>query len=170
VIDVQDGGDASGDRWLREAAQALPKDRVVLDDSPGVLYNQSDVIGYASWGSNDAHRKERHLGFHWLAGAIATEYVSTNARTFARPPDNWTLGMPFAGSGQTLTADYIHDGATGASGHVFEPYLAFTPRPNILFPAYYRGRNLAESYYLAIPALSWMNVVIGDPLCALGPP
>ncbi len=50
-----------------------------------------------------------------------------------------------------MTADYIHDGVTGASGHVYEPYLQFTPRPNILLPAYYHGRNLAESYYLAIP-------------------
>ena len=76
----------------------------------------------------------------------------------------------FFGSPQSLTADYIHDGATGASGHVYEPFLGYTPRPNILLPAYYRGRNLAESYYLSIPALSWMNIVIGDPLCKLGPP
>jgi uncharacterized protein (TIGR03790 family) len=170
VIDVQSGGDPAGDRWLREAAQAIPKDRVVLDDSPEVLYDLKDVIGYASWGSNDAHRKQRHLGFQWLPGAIMTEYVSTNARTFARPPDNWTLGMDFRGSSQSLTADYIHDGVTGASGHVYEPYLQLTPHPNILLPAYYSGRNLAESYYLAIPMLSWMNVVIGDPLCTLGPP
>ena len=170
VIDVQRGGDPAGDRWLRETVQAIPKDRVLLDDSPEVLYNQSDVIGYASWGSNDSHRKQRHLGFHWLPGAIMTEYVSTNGRTFARPPDNWNLGLPFAGSTQSLTADYIHDGATGASGHVYEPFLQLTPHPNLLLPAYYRGRNLAESYYLAIPWLSWMNVVIGDPLCTLGPP
>jgi len=170
VIDVQKGGDPAGDRWLRETVQAIPRDRVVLDDSAEVLYNQTDVIGYASWGSNDSNRKQRHLGFRWLPGAIMTEYVSTNARTFARPPDDWALGMPFGGSGQSLTADYIHDGVTGASGHVYEPYLQLTPRPNILLPAYYRGRNLAESYYLSIPVLSWMNVVIGDPLCALGPP
>ena len=82
------------------------------------------------------------------------------------------LGDPggFAGSPQTLTADYIHDGVTGASGHVYEPFLQFTPRPNILLPAYYHGRNLAESYYLAIPLLSWMNIVVGDPLCSLGKP
>jgi uncharacterized protein (TIGR03790 family) len=69
-----------------------------------------------------------------------------------------------------LTADYIHAGATGASGHVYEPYLEFTPRPNLLLSAYYHGRNLAESYYLSIPLLSWMNIVIGDPLCSLGKP
>jgi uncharacterized protein (TIGR03790 family) len=149
---------------------------VVLDETSKILSNESDVIAYASWGSNDQDRKERHLGFHWLPGAIMTEYVSTNGRTFAKPPDNWNLGnwtdqkTWFAGAPQTMTADYIHDGATGASGHVMEPFLNYTPRPNLLLPAYYRGRNLAESYYLAIPALSWTNIVVGDPLCSLGKP
>ncbi len=75
--------------------------------------------------------------------------------------------MFFAGSPQSLTADYIHEGATGASGHVVEPYLHACPRPQILLPAYLGGRNLAESFYLSIPLLSWMNIVVGDPLCRL---
>jgi len=177
VIDLKASDNTQGNRWLLEAAQQLPRGRLVLDRSADVLEHQSDVIAYASWGSNDPARKQRHLDFHWLPGAIMTEYVSTNGRTFARPPDSWNIGggwgdpkATFAGSPQTLTADYIHDGASGASGQVYEPYLEFTPRPNILLPAYYHGRNLAESYYLSIPIMSWMNIVIGDPLCSLGAP
>jgi uncharacterized protein (TIGR03790 family) len=176
VIDLKGSDNTQGNAWLLQAARQLPRDRVVLDASRTVLSHQSDVIAYASWGSNDPDRKERHLGFHWLPGAIMTEYVSTNGRSFARPPDTWNMGAwgdakaTFQGSPQSLTADYIHDGVTGASGHVYEPYLQFTPRPNILLPAYFHGRNLAESYYLAIPVLSWMNIVIGDPLCSLGRP
>jgi uncharacterized protein (TIGR03790 family) len=176
VIDLKGADTTPGNNWLLNAAQQLPSDRVVLDRTADVLEHESDVIAYASWGSNDPARKQRHLDFHWLPGAIMTEYVSTNGRTFVRPPDSWNIGAwgdakaSFAGSPQTLTADYIHDGATGASGHVYEPYLGFNPRPNILLPAYYHGRNLAESYYLSIPLLSWMNIVIGDPLCSLGKP
>jgi uncharacterized protein (TIGR03790 family) len=176
VIDLKGSDNTQGNAWLLQAAAQLPRDRLVLDTSRTVLSHQSDVIAYASWGSNDPDRKERHLGFRWLPGAIMTEYVSTNGRSFARPPDTWNMGAwgdakaTFAGSPQGLTADYIHDGVTGASGHVYEPYLQFTPRPNILLPAYFHGRNLAESYYLAIPVLSWMNIVIGDPLCSLGKP
>jgi uncharacterized protein (TIGR03790 family) len=102
-----------------------------------------------------------------------TEFVSTDGRTFQRPPENWTIStwirrdLFFAGSPQSLSADYIHEGATGVSGHVDEPYLGFTPRPDYLLPAYYKGRNLAESYYLSLPALSWQNIVLGDPLCRL---
>jgi uncharacterized protein (TIGR03790 family) len=176
VIDLKKLDDGPGNGWLRDAARALPKDRVILDDTGQVLYQQHDVIGYASWGSNDPDRKQRHVDFQWLPGAVMTEYVSTNGRTFTRPPETWNIGSWgdaktwFVGSPQTLTADYVQEGATGASGHVFEPYLQFTPRPDILLPAYYHGRNLAESYYLAIPALSWMNIVVGDPLCSLGKP
>jgi uncharacterized protein (TIGR03790 family) len=176
VIDLRTGDSTGGDNWLRSAAAKLPKDRVILDDSTRVLRGIGDVIAYASWGSNDPQRKDRDLGFRFLPGAIVTEFVSSNGRTFARPPDSWTLGnwgdrkTWFAGAPQTLTADYIHQGATGASGNVYEPFLQFTARPDVVLPAYYQGRNLAESFWAGTPALSWMNVVIGDPLCSLGRP
>jgi len=176
VIDLRSDDDEPGNDWLRTAAILLPKDRVYLEESKAVVTNQKDVIGFASWGSNDSNRTQRTVGFQWLPGAIMTEFVSTNARTFQRPPATWTIGpwsdhsRWFNGGPQTLTADYIHEGVTGASGHTDEPYLGMCPRPDYLLPAYYSGRNLAESYYLAIPALSWQNVVIGDPLCSLGKP
>jgi uncharacterized protein (TIGR03790 family) len=173
VFDLKSGPGADGDAWLFRAAEHLPAARVVLESTTHVLYGQKDVIGYAGWGSNDANRHKRFLNFQWLPGAIMTEYVSTNARTFNRPPASWVFGnwkdrsTWFAGSPQSLTADYIHEGVTGASGHVAEPFLGLNARPDILFPAYYAGRTLAESYYLSIPGLSWQNVVIGDPLCVL---
>jgi uncharacterized protein (TIGR03790 family) len=176
VIDMSSFLDTDGNNWLRDAALHLPAERVIVDQSSAVLYEQSDVIGYAGWGSNDKNRHRRFLGFHWLPGAIMTEFVSTNARTFQRPPDDWNIGdwgqkaLWWKGAPQTLSADYILEGATGASGHVAEPYLIYTPHPDFLLPAYFSGRNLAESYYLSIPMLSWQNIVIGDPLCSLGKP
>lgn len=175
VIDLKWLDSTDGNQWLRAAAALLPKDRVVLDDSAKVLSNVPDVIGYASWGSNDPDRRRRLLGFKWLPGAIATEFVSFDGRTFRPPPSNWDIGTWsdkrswYAGAPQTLAADYIHEGATGASGQVFEPYLAFCPRPDFVLPAYYSGRTLAESFYLGVPGLSWMTVIIGDPLARLKP-
>jgi len=177
VIDLEGADDKMGNDWLRNAAILLPPDRVTFDESPKPVYEQADVIGYASWGSNDHNHDRRFPGFHWLPGGIVTEYVSSDGRTFARPPERWVPGHNwvlqtgwFAGSPQSLVADSILEGATGGSGHVYEPYLPFTPRPDLLLPAYYSGRDLAESYYLAIPALSWQNIVVGDPLCSLGKP
>ena len=177
VIDAGVGG-GEGNNWLRAAAMLLPKARVTLDETGDILYERRDVIGYASWGSNDGARKRRWLGFQWLPGAIATEFVSTNARTLKRPPDAWTFGGTtwndpaylFAGSSQGLSADYIHEGAAGASGNAYEPFLRGCARPDYLLPAYYSGRTLAESYYMALPFLSWQGVILGDPLCSLGKP
>ena len=176
VIDLNSPNDEQGNNWLRNAAMLLPKDRVALDATVAVLYNQTDVIGYASWGSNDDHRKQRWLHFQWLPGAVAAEYVSTNARTLKQPPVTWTYttwedrGHFFAGSPQGLAADLIHEGVSGASGNTYEPYLAGCARPDYFLPAYYEGRNLAESYYLSLIYLSWQGVVLGDPLMSLGRP
>ena len=71
--------------------------------------------------------------------------------------------------GEGLVADLIHEGATGASGNAYEPYLQACARPDYLLPADNQGCNLAESYYLSLIYLSWQGVIVGDPLCALKP-
>jgi uncharacterized protein (TIGR03790 family) len=156
-----------GNRWLDRAATELRKmdqwrDRVVLDDGPKVLHGEPNVLGYYSWGSNDPLAFDRHLGLGFVNGAIGATFVSTDARTFQEPAASWTPGK----TGQSLIGDLIRDGITGVAGHVTEPYLNATIRPDILFPAYLSGMNLAESFYLAMPFVSWQTVVIGDPLCA----
>jgi Tfp pilus assembly protein PilF len=137
-----------------------------------VLASEKSVLGYYSWGSNDPAITVRTLGFGFVPGALAGMFVSTDARTFKEPPAGWTTGpwtdrtRFFAGSPQSLTGDLIREGVTGVAGQVAEPYLDATIRPNVLFPAYLSGFNLAESFYLAMPFVSWQTVVVGDPLCA----
>lgn len=176
VLDQRQPGVELGDNWLDRAARALPKDRVLLEETERVVYGARFVIGYASWGSNDPNRHDRDQRFQYLPGALVTEYVSTDGRTFQEPPAGWKpsgdwehRAAAFAGAPQTMAADFLRQGATGVSGHVYEPYLHQTPRPEILFPAYLAGRTLAESFWAAIPAISWMNIVVGDPLCRLAP-
>jgi uncharacterized protein (TIGR03790 family) len=167
--------DSGGDRWLRTAADRLRElglsDHVELDESTRVLTKEPRVLGYYSWGSNDPAIRLRHFDMQFLPGALAGMFVSTDGRTFKEPPPTWTPSDDprngvFGGSHQSLMADLIREGVTGAAGHVDEPYLDATIRPDILFPAYASGRNLAESYYAAMPYLSWQTIVVGDPLCA----
>ncbi|MCU1383996.1 MAG: putative system TPR-repeat lipoprotein [Acidobacteria bacterium] len=167
--------DSGGDRWLRRAAERLRAqgvgERVVLDESAQMLTKQTSVLGYYSWGSNDSAIRTRHLEMTFVPGALAGMFVSTDGRTFKEPPPTWTPSDDakngvFGGSHQSLMADLIREGVTGASGHVDEPFLDATIRPDILFPAYVSGRNLAESYYAAMPYLSWQTIIVGDPLCA----
>ena len=62
VFDLKSDDDSPGNNWLRTAALALPKERVVMDESAAVLTGAKDVIGYAGWGSNDPNRHQRNLG------------------------------------------------------------------------------------------------------------
>jgi uncharacterized protein (TIGR03790 family) len=178
VLDLSYDDNSPGNNWLREAALQLkragiPDSFIRLETTTAFLTGEKDVMGYASWGSNDRSDHSRVLQNKWVNGALAAEYVSTDARTFEWPPKGWNIGQwsdpPatfFDGSPQSLIADLIHEGVTGASGYVYEPYLSACARPQILFPAYVQGLNLVESFYLALPFVSWQSVVIGDPLTA----
>ena len=162
--------------WLAAAAKALEAggfgDRVTLESTSRVIDHEGAVLGYYSWGSNDPAQTGRRPDLKFVPGAIAGMFLSSDARTFVEPPASWKPGgfqgsaVFFAGSPQSLTGDLIRAGVTGVSGQVAEPYLDSSVRPDILFPAYLSGLNLAEAFYLAMPALSWQTVVIGDPLCA----
>lgn len=164
-------GAEQGDGWLRDAAknvQEVPSWKGparVVRVSKGA--RSEPLLGYYSWGSNNLEslffREERQ---RFVPGALAGQFVSTDARTFQEPPAGWRAGRPFAGSDQSLVGTLIRDGVTGAAGYVAEPFLTAAVRPDILFPAYLRGLNLAEAFYSALPGLSWQSVIIGDPLCA----
>jgi len=53
---------------------------------------------------------------------------------------------------------------TATVGNVYEPYLEFLHRPDLLVEALARGEDLVDAAYYALPALSWQSIVIGDPL------
>lgn len=168
--------DRGGDQWLRQAAERLRQsgaaDRVLLEETRDLAATSAPVLGYYSWGSNDPANLRRQFGLRFANGAIAGMFVSTDGRTFAEPPTDWKPSDPngrgpkFGGTFQSLAGDLIRDGMTGIAAHVAEPYLDATIRPQILFPAYLSGLTLAESFYLAMPFLSWQTIVVGDPLCA----
>jgi uncharacterized protein (TIGR03790 family) len=176
LLDRRAGPTGAPEIWLLDAATTLRElghgNRVDVVEAPSPQGTTDALLGYFSWGSNDPANHRRRLGLRFSPGAIAATLAGTDARTFAMPPDTWEPGGDprdrsriFAGGTQSLIADMIRDGVTGAAGNVSEPLLASAIRPQILFPAYLSGFNLAESFYLALPHLSWQTVVVGDPLC-----
>ena len=172
VFDAGSSNTGLGDEWLGKAGIPLLERgfAVIRNEKNEPLYDIADVLGYGGWGSNDGNRSGRYLGFRWKPGALATTFVSTNGRTFKDPGPSWVFtqkrGKDTVGSGQSLSADMIREGATGVSANVYEPYLDGCVRPDILFDRYTRGFNLAESFYGALPYLSWQSVIVGDPLCS----
>lgn len=130
----------------------------ILSRDTTFIKNQNNILGYASWGINDAHAPKPDGNPHntYISRAIGETFVSTSARTFNRP----------VVYGQSVIADLIADGITGVKGYVYEPYIWAVANVGILFERYASQKfNLGESYYMASKCLSWMDVVIGDPKC-----
>ncbi len=127
---------------------------VILDETTTFVTNQNNVLGYVSWGSNDPSYTDNAKPHNtWAPGSLAETAVSSSARTFIYPPVY----------GQSLIADLIAEGITGAKGYVYEPYLSAVAHPDILFDRYTDFYNLAESYYMASNYIGWMDVIVGDP-------
>ena len=137
---------------------------VLHDQTPRFVASPAPLLGYASWGSNDS-RSGAAPFYGRIAGklvpgaftprSIAVDLVSTNGRSFVSPA---------AAYDQSLAADLIRLGATGVAASAFEPLLIGLARAPILFRNYFEGATAIESFYRAVPYLSWMNVYLGDPL------
>jgi uncharacterized protein (TIGR03790 family) len=170
VLDRRGAGGTSS-QWLERAAQ-----RLVDQEKTSLLEAAPDqpTLGYYSAASS-ATTTDRAAKLSFTAGSIGANFTSFDARTFHEPPDDWRPTSSgdkktwFEGSGAPLIGDLIRAGVSGVAGQVGEPYLLGSIRPEILFPAYLAGFNLAEAFYLSVPSLSWQTVVIGDPLCAAVP-
>ena len=126
-----------------------------LDLSETFVGGRSNLLGYFSWGSNDARfSSEAYQTLFFAPGSLSDTAVSTSARTF----------LPTKG-GQTLLVDLIAHGLTCGKGYVDEPLLQAIASPTIALDRYTSGYTMAESLYAASHFIGWEDVVIGDPLC-----
>lgn len=144
-------------KTLETASDGLRKAgfKSALETSDSFVAPEEPLMGYCSWGSNDARFDlESYRKLKFKPGAIAETFVSTSARTFSKVT-----------GGQSQITDLIAQGITGVKGYVSEPYTFALARPEILFDRYTKGYNLAESFYMASLVIKWKDVVIGDPLC-----
>jgi uncharacterized protein (TIGR03790 family) len=126
-----------------------------LDLSEDFVGNRKDLLGYFSWGSNDAKfSNAAYQPMRFAPGSISDTAVSTSGRTF----------LPTEG-GQSLLADLIAHGLTCGKGYVDEPLLQAIASPTIALDRYTAGYTMAESLYAASHFVGWEDVVIGDALC-----
>ena len=59
----------------------------------------------------------------------------------------------------------LEEGVAATLGPVAEPYLFSFPLPDQFFPLLMTGKlTLLEAYFLTVPQVSWMQILIGDPL------
>jgi len=157
IPDESDYGSWNAD--MVKAAEALKLEKsVMLDQTEDFVGNQTDLLGYFSWGSNDPkYTAGAYHSLRFAPGSICDTAVSTSARTF----------LPTTG-GQSLIVDLIAQGVTGVKGYTDEPLLQAVASPSVALGRYFSGFTLAESFYAASRFVGWEDIVIGDPL-ALAP-
>jgi uncharacterized protein (TIGR03790 family) len=149
-------GYAQGDQWIREAGQAMREHGipVLCDDLPDTFqggFPLTYAAAYYGWYTENINGPFNDPFFQFVPGAVAVHLHSFSASTLRDPHKGWTSPLILHGAGASL-------------GNVYEPYLSFTTNLGILASSLLSGRNLAESYYAAQPVLSWMSVLVGDPL------
>src|SRR5437588_6764404 len=149
-------GYAVGDQWLAEIPVQLHKVGVpvVYDNSPAVFpdgYPMTDCALYYGWRTEKAAGPFAQPEFRFSPGAIAVHIHSFSAMTLRDPNANWV-------------APLLSRGAAASLGNVYEPYLRLTAHLNIFNDRLLHGFTFAESAYSSIEVLSWMPVMVGDPL------
>ena len=162
------GDPAMANTWIQNTVAKLDAlgRPYVHDATTTFVGGLTSLLGYCSWGSNDANSPpapyyDLTTPGEFSFGALATTFVSANGRTF-------TWGESGPTYGQSLSADLVYFGVTGVQAHTWEPYLLAVARPDVLFDRYFRGYNLVDSFWMSSLYLGWQEVVVGDPLCQIG--
>ena len=153
---IRSGGYAEGDNWLTAVANDMRSAGipVLLEKSPETLasgFPVTDAVVYYGWYASSVCGPFADQDFRFKPGAIAVHVHSFSASR---------LRDPFAG----WCGPLLERGAAVTLGTVYEPYLALTAHLDVFQSRLMKGFTLAESAYMSMPALSWMNVVLGDPL------
>ena len=154
-------GTAAGDLSIRGAidrlsgagfAATLDLNQADWRQPPGGVGEQAaGAAFYVGW--YNLQNFQDIFGKQGLArGAIAWHIASDEAvNLWDTNSKEWCINLMRRGAAVTL-------------GPAFEPYLEAFPKAEILVEALLQSRTVAESYWLALPHVSWAMVILGDPL------
>lgn len=150
------GGMQIGDSWMATIRDQLRKVGipVVYDDAPEIFpagFPISNCSLYYGWYAAGVSGAFADPQLRFAPGAVAVHIHSFSASTLRNADAQWAAPLLARGAAATL-------------GNVYEPYLQLTAHLDIFNDRLLHGFTLAESAAMATPALSWMNVVVGDPL------
>ena len=111
----------------------------------------TDCALYYGWYYENIFGPFTRSDFRFVPGAIAMHIHSYSAATLRDRNSGWV-------------GPFVSRGAAASLGNVYEPYLQLTTHPDIFNERLLHGFTFAESAYAATDALSWMGVMVGDPL------
>ena len=150
------GGLMVGDRWLAGARDQLHKAGIplIFEDTPELFPNSypiTDCALYFGWYAEKISGPFVQPEFQFKPGAVAVHIHSFSANTLHDEKANWAGPL-------------LAKGAAATIGNVYEPYLQLTAHLDLFNDRLLHGFTFAESAYMSAPALSWMPVMVGDPL------
>lgn len=153
---ITDGGYAAGDQWLGAAATMMRQKGIpVLEDGLPETFDAAFPVDHAAiyYGWYDANVSgpfavEARI---FEPGAIAVHLHSFSGATVRDPRAVWV-------------APLLARGAAATFGNVYEPYLELTLHFDVFQDRLMNGMTLAEAGYAAQRGISWMGVLLGDPL------
>lgn len=153
---LEEGALKQGDDWLETAARLTSESGIpVVIGYGGKLfpepYPMTNAAFYYGWYEWNITGPFLHPGFRFATGAVACHIHSFSAATLRTPGANWVGPL-------------VHAGAAAVLGNAYEPYLGLTTHLDLFQGRLLDGFTFAEAAYMASPALSWMNVYVGDPL------
>ncbi len=158
VIDLAQkaGAYQEGEGWLQSSADSFRRAGipVFIDRSEKVLLDAwplPDTILYFGWYTDHITGALASPTFRFKRGAIACHLHSFSASIIRSHDKAWAGPL-------------LSKGAAVTFGNVFEPYLSLTLHFDIFNKRLLEGYTVGEAAWNATPALSWMNVVLGDPL------
>jgi uncharacterized protein (TIGR03790 family) len=154
--DITSGGYTEGDNWMRHIVEMLRQRGVptIFDNLPttfGDNFPITDAAVYFGWYAGDINGPFARPDFRFKPGAVAVHLHSFSANTLHSTTLNWCGPL-------------IAHGAAATLGNVYEPYLSLTAHLDLFQDRLMSGLTLAEAGWMSQRALSWMGVVIGDPL------
>lgn len=149
-------GYEEGDVWFLGAGRLLGTAGwpVIIDAHPETLpshYPMTAAAVYFGWWTRNADGPLLNPAFRFKRGAVAYHMHSFAAETLRSDAANWAGPL-------------VARGAAAVLGTTWEPYLSLCTRADVFIDRLLKGYTLAEAAWMATPALSWMNVVLGDPL------
>lgn len=147
-----------GDDWIRGAFTLFRREgwEVIIDQRKHLIPKTNtvtDVGFYAGWYSHRAEAPFFVKPRRFTRGAIAYHLHSYSAESLRQK-----------GVGRLWTGPLLKAGAAASMGTVYEPFLDFTPHIDVFVDRLTQHFTFAESAYMAQKALSWMPVMVGDPL------
>lgn len=145
-----------GEDWLTAAARTLELNGVpVMMDTwaPTLPQNfpMTDCALYLGWYTEHADGPFLNKNFRFRRGAVACHIHSFSAYTIKTESKHWC-------------GPILARGACGTLGNVFEPYLGLCANLDVFTDRLMQGFSLSEAAWCSVRGLSWMSVVLGDPL------